>query len=170
MRHYEIFEVLMANFCGAMNLKHHGLLPFCNFNFNSFCRFNGKLYGATVDGLYQISGDTDDGAPISCHVDTPVSDWGTDRVKRVRYLLVSAEADGSLQLSVLDRLDNSIGTQNVDASGIQENPAIFRTTFGKKSNGRFFKFRISNVAGSFISINAMSAFFISRPHGTSKNK
>ena len=159
----------MPTFCGAMNLKHKGLVPFCNFNFNSFCVIDGKLYAASVDGLFRIGGPDDDGAPINWFFETPVSGWGNEREKRVRFAMLAGEVHGKAMIEVVDRLDTTLGAEEVDGAGVGQNPGVFRATFGRKTSARYFKFRVSGVGGSFAAIDGLAAYFISRPHGTSKN-
>lgn len=159
----------MPTFCGAMNLKHKGLVQFCNFNFNSFCVVGGKLYGASVDGLFEIGGADDDGAPIDWSFETPVSGWGNEREKRVRYAMLAGEVHGKVMIEVRDLSDNILGVEEVDGTGVGQNPGVFRASFGRGVSGRYFKFKISGVAGAFAAIDGLTAYFISRPHGTSKN-
>lgn len=159
----------MATLCGGMNLKNKGLVPFCNFNFNSFCTHGGKLYAASVDGLHVVEGDTDDGAPIQWFLETPVSGWGNEREKRVRFALLAAELHGVANVVVMDRQGTVLGTEQVDGAALGANPGVFRSTFGRKATSRYLKFRIEGVAGSFAAIDGLSIYFISRPHGTSKN-
>jgi hypothetical protein len=159
----------MDTLSGALNLKNKAFGPFCNFNFNSFCVVNGKLLGAAVGGLYQVGGQADDGVPIEAHIETPVSGWGSERVKRVRFMLLGAELHGKALVEVLDRKDNVLGALEVDGTDIGSLPGVFRLTFGRNTSGRYLKFRISNVDGAFMAIDSLYAHFTARPHGTSKN-
>lgn len=159
----------MPTFSGAMNLKHKGLVPFCNFNFNSFCVIGGKLYAASVDGLFEIGGPNDDGAPIEWSFETPVSGWGNEREKRVRYAMLAGEVHGKAMIEVVDLAGTTLGVEEVDGSAVGQNPGVFRASFGRNVSNRYFKFKVSGVGGVFAAIDGLAAYFISRPHGTSKN-
>ena len=53
------------------------VVEYRNFPFNSFAAWNGSYFGASEHGIFELTGDDDDGEPIDAWVRTAISNLGT---------------------------------------------------------------------------------------------
>ena len=73
---------------------------YVNFDFNSFARIGGRLFGFGDGGVFEIIGSTDDGSPIGIFMQS-----GTLREDSGRMMTHKAYVVGNLPDGVLDKLD-----------------------------------------------------------------
>ncbi len=64
---------------------------YSGFNFNSYCEYQGRAFGANATGIFELTGDTDNGTTIHTGATLHESDFGMRNDKRFRkvYLGVS---------------------------------------------------------------------------------
>lgn len=129
-----------------------------SWSFASLVEWNGKYFGAGPTGLYELSGDTDDGEPIEASILTGKSDLGTVQHKRMPYVYVGASSDNGLQLLV--HTDNGeTNTYTVTAAELMGNS---RTAIGKGLRSKYWQFEITNVDGGDFELES----FEMRPDAT----
>lgn len=101
--------------CWVLNTGKFYPSIYSGFNFNSYAVYEGRAYGCKDDGIYEITGDTDNSDTIHTGVVLPEMDFGTTRKKRMRkaYIGISGtspalkvEADGKASYYALD-MDNA---------------------------------------------------------------
>lgn len=83
----------------AVNLSNFAVTDYSgDYAFHSLFSFNGKVYGANRAGIYELTGDRDNGLPIHARFRTLTVDmW--DRIKRLaRYAWITGRSQGSLKL------------------------------------------------------------------------
>lgn len=138
----------------VVNMNTAALTKYIDFNFNSFSHLNGKYYGMTDNGIYELDGDTDDGAVIAAYVTLGKDDFGTDLLKHMATVYIGARTTGDLILKVLTDSGNvnyyTIVTPTVQT--MRNN----RTLLGKGLRSRYWQFEISNVDGSDISFDSIT--------------
>lgn len=151
-----------------LNLKGHYPTQFLNYNFLSLCNFKGKLLGAKENGLFELTGEQDHETEIQAKVETPLSAWGVNQVKRPRKCRLSYASDDELELSVIDADLDVVETKDVPtSSGSLPQNSTFN--FSRTTAKNFWTFRISNKDGSDFKINALEVLFTVRPHGLSQS-
>ena len=64
---------------------------YTNFSFISIIRVADNYYGVKPEGIYLLSGDTDDGTVINGSITTKDSDLGTNESKRVQYVYLGSD-------------------------------------------------------------------------------
>jgi hypothetical protein len=69
--------------CWVLNTPKFYPSVYSGFNFNSFCTFNGRAYGANSTGIYELTGTTDSGTAIKTGVVLPKSLLGIPTAKRL---------------------------------------------------------------------------------------
>lgn len=69
-----------------------------NYGFNSFFHQDGIYYGVAEDGIYDLSGADDNGAPIQAYVNLGRKNMGVQGAKHMPSIYVGASADGKLIL------------------------------------------------------------------------
>lgn len=84
----------------AVNVATGALTSYQGFDFSSFARIGGQLYGAKADGIYLIAGEGDDGAPISAWIDFGDDDMDESYVKQIDVAWLGLGTDAQCFLRV----------------------------------------------------------------------
>lgn len=136
---------------------------YTNFDFNSYCRFGDTYLSAKSDGIFELTGGTDDGTDIDAYFEPIMSDFGHHGFLRCRYLYTGGESDGDCYYKV--KFDEqTFGTYTVDfqkASGQQ----TVRTAIGRDKYGRYCTIQFGNTDGADFSVDSMRGLFIPRAFG-----
>lgn len=90
-----------SNYQYAVNVANFALSLYDNFDFTSFTYCNGVTYGIKADGLYRLTGVTDNGQLIKAEIDVGTKDWGSPNIKRVSSAYVGIRSDGDVYLKVI---------------------------------------------------------------------
>jgi hypothetical protein len=137
----------------VVNIKTAAVTRYESFGFNSFANFDGRQIAATSTGLYALGGDDDDGSPIQMVFTTPVSDLGSQRIKRVREAFIGYRANGAAELHVRAE-EGEWHVYRLDETRLD---AIYRTRvkIGKGLSGAYIQFSIRNKEGSDLSLDAI---------------
>mgnify|MGYP006280655271 CR=1 FL=1 len=99
---------------------------YSNYDFNSFSVYNNTAFGCKADGVYKLSGDTDDGTAILPGIVLPETWWGTNRRKRFRKAFFGLS--GGTTPSI--RLETDSGSQTYTISNSRS--AITRNLYGRQ--------------------------------------
>jgi hypothetical protein len=88
---------------------------YSGFNFNSFCVFNGRAFGANDSGIFELTGSTDAGNTIHTGVILKGTDFGSPNQKRFRrgYFGVS----GTSPVLILETEGGQRQVYNIDTNG-----------------------------------------------------
>lgn len=114
-----------------------------DWDFNSFGAWQGRYFAAGAEGLFELTGDTDNGAPIISSVLTGKSDLGTVQLKRMAYVYVGATADGGMTL-IVHTDDGQINEYAISARELLQNS---RTGIGKKLRSKYWQLEFTNPDG-----------------------
>lgn len=83
----------------AVNIATGALTTYQNFDFRGFVRLEDKrTFGWRPDGVYEIGGDTDDGARLNALLDFGATDFGTSFKKHVAAAFLGLGTDGCAYL------------------------------------------------------------------------
>lgn len=129
---------------------------YMDFNFNSFCTFNGIPIASRNDGIFQLdSGGSDNSNPISAWFKLVTTDLGTDNFKRVRRVSIGYEADGDLALSVFadEKILDTYPVVPSEDDGTQQGNSVY---VSRDVYGRHWSFKIENVNGADFSVDHLS--------------
>jgi hypothetical protein len=88
----------------ADNVAEQPVVPayrYDNFGFNSFIEIDGKQHGLADDGLYELSGSTDDGDEIPASFVIP-REMFADSDQRIEMMYVRAESKKQIAIKVRD--------------------------------------------------------------------
>lgn len=115
-----------------------------NFSFNGYATFDGVTYGTKSDGLYMLSGDTDDGQPIRASLSFGKIDFSTSKLKRMESAYIGASSTGKMFLKVT----LSDGTEYVYASR-RDGAELAQQRFdiGRGTKATYFEFELFNSNG-----------------------
>lgn len=144
-------EILAGNFDEAIalwvaNIVTQAHSRYAGFNFNSFCRFEGKYYGCKSDGIYELTGDTDGANPIPCTVTFAETDFGASNLKRFESVYLGVKASGQLVLKVVQDASN-VYHYNVIPSGNDGRAA--RAVLGRGLTGRYWQLELASDTERF---------------------
>ena len=105
----EVYECYVLNTPKFMPSMYSG------FDFNSYCVFENRAYGANDTGVYELTGTTDAGSTIHDGVILSKTDFGSRNQKKFRraYLGIS----GTAPVMVFECEDGSRQVYNVDTNG-----------------------------------------------------
>lgn len=135
---------------------------YLNFDFNSMVNFNGKALAANAEGIFELTGDTDNGKAIDAYFEPVTSDIGTIYPKRMRYAYVEMKIQGSLDLVIA--VDGG-STQTYRITGTDMKPKRYRVPISRVLNGTYWLYQFKNVNGVDFSIDSANGVFIFRNHG-----
>lgn len=84
----------------VINLSNLGVSRYDNFNFNSLFMFDYNYYAANSSGIFELSGDTDNGQDISAQVVLPALSFGTGQSKILKEVFVSMRGASNITFSL----------------------------------------------------------------------
>lgn len=125
------------------------------FNFNSFCEFAGRQFGANEDGIFELTGNTDNGTAIYALLELIRNDLGDFHEKRLRKVYLAGELGGNLTVSL--QFDEDVWksfTVTASETGLKSHGEEFYCRRDQK--GRYFMIRIENVDGSDFSLDSIA--------------
>lgn len=127
----------------AMNLDTGSVTFYEGFSFNSFAKIGANYFGCKADGIYQLDGDTDAGAPIRSMVSFGKQNFGTSALKRVTNAYVGVSGQGRLFLKVLAEGREYTYAQR----GYDEQLQVQRFDTGKGLRVNWLEFELYNADG-----------------------
>jgi hypothetical protein len=130
----------------ALNLTTGAISKFDNYNFNSLT----TTLGAGSDGIFDLTGATDNGAAIDAFVETGKLDFDTTELKRCTYYYV-AKNGGKLRLSV-DTENTKLITYPVIRATTE--PETERVKLAMGAKGKYWQLKLANVDGSAAVVDA----------------
>lgn len=84
----------------AFNAETFAATRYVGYNYVSFATFRGRHYGANVDGLFELTGDSDAGEDIDASIILGRLNFGSSHLKRMYNAYISGVSEGSLSLRV----------------------------------------------------------------------
>lgn len=127
-----------------------------NYDYESIAQVAGATLAVGPDGLYELIGDTDDGALIEAQVRSGFTDFSLEQVKRVDMVYMGYTSAGTLQLTA-ETQDSGHApiTYRMEqrAAGAPRNSRI---TLDKGAWGRYWRFTYGNIAGADFEIHDAS--------------
>lgn len=151
-----INEALVAY---AVNTNTGALSEYSNFNFNSLTKFNGRFYGATDEGIFELAGDTDDGVEIDASVLFGTTDLSTDEVlsenmKRLPAVYLGLSTAGDMILTVTTPAGGANAYTLTPATATSLHTG--RMLLGKGVVSRYWDFELTNVSGADFTLESVS--------------
>lgn len=133
----------------AMNLRNGGMTRYENYPFVDFATVGGVHLAVAEDGLYQIDGDDDDGAPIHARVRTGLTSFGTEVLKKNPNMYLTLRSDGELLLRVITtdggrKKENWYKLHRREAT----EPVEGRFDIAKGLTSVYWGYQIENIAGA----------------------
>ena len=137
----------------AVNIATGAVTQYLNFAFDDVLRFGDRFFGIRSDGIFELAGDTDDGAPIVAEVRTFNSDFGQTNVKRVLYAHVVGDVGSDLHVGISANLEPeyTYPTEQVPVAGVQ----TARAKTGRGLRGTYYSMALANTGGQPFEIHRL---------------
>lgn len=136
----------------AINYETNALYRYYRFPANAMCRFKGKTYVSNFAGIYEVTGDSDNGQKINSQITLPKSNFGDARNKRIPEVYLGVRSTGKMQLKVVANSDAAryyalnTGTDYVRGS---------RATIGKGLEANYWQLAVANIDGAPFALDSM---------------
>lgn len=143
-----------------------GTTQFINYGFNSFARIGDRYLAANDDGLFDLTGDTDNGEKIQASMELPTSDFGIGGKKRARFFYVGFESDGQL---ILRTSADQEPSRDYVVKPSKPGQQGVRVTAGRNQKGRYWQVSVHNRDGADFSIDKLQALFVALSQGIGRN-
>lgn len=131
--------------CISMNTEVQALTSYSSFEYNSMTRFGARYFGASKDGIFELVGDTDDGAQINAQVSLGVTDFGSNFMKGLDRMYVGLRSEVPMNVEV--KLEEKTAYQYVLDARPDERMDTQRVKTGKGLEGRYWQFTLRNTLG-----------------------
>lgn len=125
---------------------------FENFAFNSFGVIDGLPYGVREDGVYLLSGDTDNGEPIRASVSFGAQDFGSKTLKHLQRAYVGASSTGRMFLKVVAEGKEYIYAARAAGGEMQQQ----RFDVGRGLKANYFTFELFNRDGGDFELDSVT--------------
>lgn len=128
LRHYlAVLRTAAGAYHGeVVNAKTQGAARYTGYGFRSVVCHKGRLFGCNAAGIYEMTGETDNGTAIEGTGTSGVSSCGSDSIKYFPYAYLSGRCEGEMEF-----------TLTVD----EQTPRSYPVTFAKGREGIHRKLR-----------------------------
>lgn len=141
----------------VLNTQLRAVTEYRNVPFDSFAVLGGRTYAAGDGGIFELAGDTDDGAPIDAWFRPFLTNFGTQKMKRVTDIWLGTSATG-LFVKVHTR-DPATGKMTEDVYPVQhahgDGTDKGRVKVGRGLTSNWWTLTVGNVAGAPFEIESI---------------
>lgn len=142
----------------VLNTTNKAASSYTNFPFNSLAHFDGRYFAMADDGLYELTGDTDNGTPIAATLRTGLMNFGSQAYKRLPAVYFGAKTDGTFLFSVI--VTSKTGTkQQYQYTMAQKTAAAVREHRlepGKGLKSVYWQFELETVDGADLMLDTLA--------------
>jgi len=147
----------------VMNTETYGGWKYDNYPFTGFTECDGKYFGVTEDGVYELTGDTDNGVDIDAVVKSGLLDFGISAKKRVTRSYLYLSKEGRMLLTVDSVTNGQKSTNWYEVDDLERDftsPEEVRVKLhrGIKSVNRAFELR--NVDGGDFDVRGWEVYVV----------
>ena len=128
----------------ALNTRNSAVSEYQNYKFNSFARIGNHYLGANESGVYDLTGDTDNGASIIANLKSGLAQLGGFKFSSFSAAYVGMRGTGNFIL----RLITGDGV-TYDYALVPRNMKTTKINLGKGLRARFFAFQLISSGSNF---------------------
>jgi hypothetical protein len=130
---------------------------FTNFFFNSFCKFNGRYYGANQYGIFELGGENDDGTQIDARLRSGKYDFGITQLKSLPEVVIALNSRAFKFKTIIDQDKETEYTFNPDNDQqyYADTTRPIRVKLGKGTRSRYWETIVENVNGNNLEIETI---------------
>lgn len=141
----------------ALNTELRAVTEYRNVPFDSFVILNGRTYAASEDGIFELTGDTDNGKPIDAWFRPFLTNFGTQKMKGVTDIWIGTAATG-LYVKVHTK-DPATGRMAEDIYPVQHKHGAGsdkgRVKVGRGLRSNYWALTVGNVAGAAFEVDGI---------------
>lgn len=139
----------------AINLSTGAVSRYTEFPFDQILRLGNKHFGVRQDGVYELTGSTDNGAPIAASAKTFFTDFGATNFKRVPYVYLMGRFSGDMAVGVQvnEGAEHTFPAPAIRGSGVH----ALRAKIAQGIKGNAWSMTFSNVDGADFDIERVEA-------------
>lgn len=128
----------------AINAHSGAATTYDNYAFNSFGQMGLKYIGASESGLYELNGDTDDGAAVIARLKSGFMSFGQMHLSSIKGVYLGIRGGGDFFLKIED------GTgKTTTYKAVTRDFETTRLNTGKGLRARFFRFELTSTGQDF---------------------
>ena len=131
----------------VMNTEGLSIAPYSNYGFHSIAEHAGKVFAVSPEGVFELTGDTDNGRKIDAHLKGGFDDFGSPNRKRASDLYMSYTG-GNLECAI----ETYDGPKTVYNYPIEEReadaPRNNRMKVGRGLVSRYWRTEVRNLTGA----------------------
>lgn len=149
-------QIEAARLTHVLQTERMALTKYTNFPFNSFAVFDGRYFGASTGGIYELTGSDDAGTDIQAAARFGITDLGSSYVKRLDTVYVGYRTGATASALLLRAWTNE--TQQRDyAVGIPRTAGLHmtRVPLGKGVESRYWQFELRNRDGADFELDTL---------------
>lgn len=141
----------------VLNTDLRAVTEYRNVPFDSFAVLNGRTYAAGPNGIFELTGETDDGQPIDAWFRPFLTNFGTQKMKRVTDIWLGTSGTG-LYVKVHTK-DPATGQMTEDIYPVQYTHGTGtdkgRVKVGRGLASNYWTLTVANVAGAPFEIDSI---------------
>lgn len=140
----------------SINTRTAAASEYENYPFSSMAVIGGIPYGTGPDGIYRLTGDTDNAAPIHASVYTGLTDFGSSYLKQLPAAWIGLTSTGEMVLKVVTT-DKGRKKENWYRMKARPHGAPVDSRFSpaKGLEGRYWGFKIENLDGADFQLDSL---------------
>ena len=127
----------------VVNIDTGATSQYDDYGYASFYSYGGKNYGVAEDGIYELTGNTDNGVDIDALVDFGRTDLGSMYKKRVTSAYVDVGSDGKMELVI----ETDGQTSEFEANSFSAAVSRHRINMGSTLSGYYWNPILTNNNG-----------------------
>jgi len=139
----------------AINLTTGAVSHYTNYPFDNILRFGDRFFGVKSDGIFELTGDTDLGAPVLSKIKTFRTNFGASNLKRVPWVYVAGRSSPDMVIGV--QADEQPVTRFRTWQAPNYGTHLVRAKCGANVKGSYYSFTFENVEGRNFEIDRVEA-------------
>ena len=140
-----------------LNLKNSAITEFENYDFNSIATDGVDYYGASDNGIFFLSGETDNGTLIASKIRTGTHDFETSFLKRYLAVYLGVISEAAISFKIVPD-DNIAYSYALDNDG-QPQAHTVKINTGKGMKTRYITVELTNTDGGYFEISSIEFLF-----------
>lgn len=142
----------------VVNANTNAVSTYQNYNFNSMFQLEGKYYGASDDGIYELEGDTDAGIAINASLTLGQQDFNSEMLKSLPTVYLGVKNSGGMILKVVT--DNGVERMYQLNAAANTDLQTSRLTLGRGVASRYWQFELQNLEGSDFTLDTITFYSV----------
>ena len=142
----------------SINTESKAVTQYQNYPFNSFAWVGGRCYGMSPDGIRELEGTTDDGAPIAARFRLAMTNLGTGRMKRMQAAYLGYTSTGELRLKTITTAPDRVKEAHYYRLLPQpsDSPSEARVKIGQGLRSVYWGFELEAIDGAAFAIDLLA--------------